>query len=218
MTSTYWSFRITLTDRPGGLAEVARAVADLGVNVLDLDVHLLDAGDPTSVESRVADDLVVELPYWIDPTLVELCMLRAGARDVSGRRIDHHELVDRPARLLDVASSLVRTGATDDDVAAALRAVVTCERVWLGPARGFAAEGLAGSALGAQTPVVGREWVKSLGATSAAPWVVAVPWGHGQVAVVARRRLGFTATEVARLQALLTLAANVRDAEVRSAA
>jgi hypothetical protein len=222
MASTYWSFRITLADRPGGLAEVARAVADLGVNVLDLDVHLLDVAPAgLGAETAVADDLVVELPYWVEPGLIELCLLRAGARDVTGRRIDPHDLVDDRTRLLETAGVLVRSGADDDALRAAVRAVVVCDDVWVGPARGLGAHGVARDALAGVSPVVGREWVKRVPADGGrAPWVAAIPWGHHheRVVVLVRARLRFTATEVARVQALLVLATTVRDTSITSAA
>jgi hypothetical protein len=208
MTSTYWKFRAELADRPGGLAAAASAIAELGANILDVDVHLIAA-------DRVADDMTVELAYWNEPGAVEHALLSAGAARVSGRRLDPHSLVDGPARALDLATRLVASGATDAELVDVLATQVDADRVWLGPPPGPAGDPLGAVALADQRPKVGREALAAIrGDHDGKVWVAAIPWGPGgqHVACLARRTPRFSATEVARAQALLNLAAAVRGA------
>ncbi|MGY6501903.1 MAG: hypothetical protein ACXIVQ_13560 [Acidimicrobiales bacterium] len=208
MATTYWTFRLTLTDQPGGLAHVADALARLGANILDVDVHLVDRTD-------VADDIVVELPFWCEPAAVEHALRQIGVQDISARRLDPHELTDSPTRAIDVAARLVRSAVTDADIADILPSLVRCERIWLGPAPGLRPCHLAERALARSAPVVQTAWLSHLssGGRPAPAWVAAVPWGPrlDQVACLARRSLRFTATEVARAQSLLSLAASLRE-------
>lgn len=217
MVSTFWSFRITIPDRPGGLADVARALGAIGVNILDLDVHLLDCEDLSCDD--VADDLVVELPYWIEPAIVESTLREIGATDVSARRVDPHELVDSQSRALDLARKLAESGASDADLAVALGAMLGSMMVWLGPVDGLATHGVADEALAGGHPVVGREWVKrTTSGLGARPWVVAIPWGVGldRVALGVRTSGRFTSTEIARARALLDLVTVLRQRTVGS--
>lgn len=211
MVSTFWSFRITIPDRPGGLADVARALGSIGVNILDLDVHLLDCQDLSCDD--VADDLVVELPFWMEPAIVEMTLHEVGASDVSARRIDPHELVDSQSRALDLARKLAESGAGDSELAVALGAMLGSTMVWLGPVDGLATHGVADEALAGRHPVVGREWVKrTTSGLGARPWVVAIPWGAelDRVALGVRTSGRFTSTEIARARALLDLVTVLR--------
>lgn len=210
MATTCWSIRISLDDHPGRLAEVAAVLGSLGVDVLDLDVHGLDSDDGGG---RVADELRVGLPFWIEPAIVEAA-LRSVAVDVVGaRRLDPHELVDPQARLLDVVGWLVIGDADDADVAAGLAAVLGARHVWLGPVPGLRPHGPAGEALESRSPVIGRAPLLRAGAAGHGEVAaLALPWGRDpvRVALVQRLRPDFTATEVARARGLLDLAAEVR--------
>lgn len=210
MASTYWTFRLTITDRPGGLAQVADALARLGVNILDVDVHLVD-------QTEVVDDIVVELPFWCEPTAVEHALRSLGIAEISGRRLDPHELTDSPTRAIDVAARLVRSDVSDADLAELLPCLVRCERAWLGPAPGLRPCRPAERALARHAPVVQPDWLAHLPTpgSSTPPWVAAIPWGPDQalVACLVRRGPRFTSTEVARAQSLLSLAASVRAAK-----
>lgn len=218
MASTYWSFRITVPDQPGGLATVAQAMGALGVNILDLDVHLLD-GDDMSCDD-VADDLRVELPFWVEPAMVEASLRAVGVDEVVARRVDPHELVDIQSRTLDLARSLVESSAPDGDLVGALRSLLGTEQVWLGPIDGLRSFATIDEALAGRHPVVGREWVKRTGdGVGARAWVVAIPWGGSldRVAVGVRASPRFTSTEIARARALLSLATVVRPRRARTA-
>jgi predicted amino acid-binding ACT domain protein len=203
--STYWTFRATLDDRPGGLAATARAIADLGANILDVDVHLLD-------HDQVTDDVTVELAYWAEPVAVEHALRAAGAREVTARRLDPHDLVDGPTRVLDLATRLARAGASADEVRQTLLDLLGADHCWLeDPSSGVGGSPLAERAVQRCAPVVGLGYLARLPGMGADTrvWLVAIPWVtvHCNVVVVARRRARFTATEVARAQALLGLAA-----------
>lgn len=207
MATTYWTFRLTLTDRPGGLAQVADALAQLGANILDVDVHLVD-------RTEVSADIVVELPFWCEPTAVEQALRHIGIHDISGRRLDPHELTDSPTRAIDVAARLVRSEVTDADIAEILPGLVRCERIWIGPAPGLRPCHPAERAIARSAPVVQSDWMAHLpgNGRGTPPWVAAIPWGPdlAHVACLARRGPRFTATEVARAQSLLSLAASLR--------
>ncbi|MFP4511473.1 MAG: hypothetical protein ACLFRV_00835 [Acidimicrobiales bacterium] len=201
MASTYWKFRAQLGDRPGGLASAARVFADLGANILDVDVHLLE---PT----QVADDVVVELAYWAEPGAVEQALLAAGATEVSGRRLDPHELVDGQARVLDLATRLVQAPDLDAELVAVLRALATCDLAWLGPAPGLVASPAQEHALAHHEPVITREPLARLaGDRDGKVWVAAIPWrvAGDRVACLARLAPRFSATEIARVQSMLGL-------------
>jgi hypothetical protein len=213
MGSTFWSFRITLADRPGGLAEIARQLGELGVNILDLDVHMLDCEDLRC--DTVADDLRVELPYWVDPAMVEASLRGAGVTEITGRRVDPHELVDSQSRALDLARSLAESGASDAELAVALGALLGSQQVWLGPVHGLATYAVVDEALAGGHPVVGQEWVKrTTSGLGARPWVAAIPWGarRDRVALGMRAERRFTSTEIARARALLDLVTVLRGA------
>jgi predicted amino acid-binding ACT domain protein len=80
--------RVSLLDRPGALLAVARVIADLGGNIVDIEI--LAASD-----GRVIDDLVIELPDASRESLIgqlattgaEVLNLRRTVR-LSGQRPD----------------------------------------------------------------------------------------------------------------------------------
>ena len=209
MSSTYWKFRAELADRPGGLAAASSAIAGLGANILDVDVHLLEPG-------KVADDVLVELAYWAEPVAVEHALRAAGATEVSGRRLDPHDLVDGQTRVLDLATRLAQAAATDAELTAVLPALVDCDVAWLGPAPGLPGSPAQEHAVSRKEPKVAREPLARLrGGRDGQVWVVAVPWGPTgeRVACLSRSSPRFSSTEVARLQALLGLVSSLRKDE-----
>ncbi|HVU72915.1 MAG TPA: ACT domain-containing protein [Mycobacteriales bacterium] len=70
--------RVTLPDRPGALLAVAKALADAGGNIVDIEV--LAAG-----EGRAIDDVVVDLPGAGEDRLREV-LAGAGAGVLSARK------------------------------------------------------------------------------------------------------------------------------------
>ena len=70
--------RVSLLDRPGALLSVARVIADLGGNIVDIEI--LASGD-----GKVIDDLVVELPDT-DPAPLVAKLGTTGAEVLNLRR------------------------------------------------------------------------------------------------------------------------------------
>ena len=175
-----------------------------GANILDVDVHLLD-------HDQVTDDMVVELAYWAEPVALEHALRAVGAREVTARRLDPHELVDGPTRVLDLATRLARTGATLDDLRTTLVDLLGADHCWFErPDPGVGGSPLVAEAVERCAPVVGLGYLARLPGTGADTrvWLVAIPWAGAEstVVVLARRRARFTSTEVARAQAFLGLA------------
>lgn len=80
MSTTYWTFRLTLLDHINGPAEVADTLAGLGATLLDGHLH-------PSGQDRAADDLVIALPYWCEPATVEGALRAVGIHEVAARRL-----------------------------------------------------------------------------------------------------------------------------------
>jgi hypothetical protein len=93
---------VSLLDQPGALLSVARAIAEVGGNIVDIEI--LATGD-----GRVVDDLVIDLPAGDQETLVgaiagtgaEVLNVRRTVR-LSGQRPDL-DLLDRIAKQPDDA-------------------------------------------------------------------------------------------------------------------
>ncbi|MGZ5390049.1 MAG: ACT domain-containing protein, partial [Aeromicrobium sp.] len=87
-----WRIRTTLTDRPGILAELAKACDKAEVNILTMQVF------PTS--PQVTDEFVVSTTDgWADINVAEL-FTNAGGEDVSVTRSSTASLSDGPIRWL----------------------------------------------------------------------------------------------------------------------
>jgi predicted amino acid-binding ACT domain protein len=70
--------RVSLLDRPGALLAVARVLADIGSNIVDIEI--LATGD-----GQVVDDLVIDFPGMDQAALTE-SLSRAGAEVLNIRR------------------------------------------------------------------------------------------------------------------------------------
>jgi predicted amino acid-binding ACT domain protein len=101
--------RISLADRPGALLAVARVIADLGGNIVDIEILATSDG-------RVVDDLVVDLPtndqdglvHKLAATGAEVLNLRRTVR-LSGQRPDLdllHRIASEPASAMATMVSL----------------------------------------------------------------------------------------------------------------
>jgi len=87
-----WRIRTTLADRPGILADIAKACGKAEVNILTMQVF------PTS--PRVTDEFVVSTTEgWADINVAEL-FTTAGGEDVSVTRSNSASLFDGPTRWL----------------------------------------------------------------------------------------------------------------------
>ena len=107
-----WRARISLPDRPGTLAGLARECGLAGVNILGLQVF-------PGVEA-VTDELVVQAPddwTWVDlADLVE----RAGAGFVGANPCDEGALADQPTRYVQAARTVLAQPARFPEVVAQL--------------------------------------------------------------------------------------------------
>lgn len=74
-SSRTWWLRFTVSDGAGCLAAATTALAELGVEILTLDVR-------TASATQVIDGATVSLPAWLDVPAVEYALLCAGATDV----------------------------------------------------------------------------------------------------------------------------------------
>lgn len=90
---TTQAIRITLLNAPGALAAAAQALAELDVNIVDVDVHELD-GD------RVVDEVIVWMPDDLAPGELRRALLDAGCIGVETVPHAHHT-TDAIVRCLD---------------------------------------------------------------------------------------------------------------------
>ena len=187
--------RVELPDEPYTLGRIATALGGLGANILHIDVHELDGAD-------VIDEIVVAGPESLSPAAVRTALLEAGARTVVSVPIVHRQM-DALVRALTSLVTFVREG--DDD---ALLAVVPS----MVPVQSAAIERI--DDLDAIDPS-GRQlrWGTPAARSVDGSWVLAVPRVERTPtpydALVVRRAIRFSATEVARLRALLLLHAHL---------
>lgn len=206
-----WRLRFTVTDEPGRLAAAAAALADLGVNILSLDFHVVST-------TEVIDEATVSLPPWLDVPAVEYALHRTGAIDVWAVPIPVHELEDIATRVLRLATGVIATGSDGQSLSDAIAELVDAELVStrrVHPGHDGADEsGTPGDGL----VRFGRAHVKRLPSPAGA-WTMDIPddpFTPGRVFVAVRRSSPFTSTEAARAGALLQVAAATH--RLRSAA
>lgn len=203
-----WTFRVELLDRPGQLAALTGAVAACGGNILALDVQALDG-------TRVADELLVDVPEDVSVEYVESQIRATGAEVVMLAAASTDDLVDPQTRCLELGRRLVRRHAARERVLeAALAELVGADGVMVVPAEATLTSALAGQALVEDRPMMARERTGLVPTRSdqEAPWLLVIPpteGAGGQVTMLARAGAGFNASEIARIQALLALAAEL---------
>jgi GNAT superfamily N-acetyltransferase len=104
--------RITLPDRPGTLAVLAKECGLAGVNIMGLQVF-------PGIEA-VTDELILSVPNdWRSPDISDL-MERAGGTYVGGNPCNEGSLVDQPTRFVQAARSIVAQPARFPEVVAVL--------------------------------------------------------------------------------------------------
>lgn len=197
-----WRLRFTVTDEPGRLAAAAAALADLGVNILSLDFHVVSA-------TEVIDEATVSLPPWLDVPAVEYALRGTGAIDVWAVPIPVHELEDIATRVLRLTSSVIAASSDERTLAGTVADLVDAELVVTTPVH----LGLDGADQSG-TPAAGiarfgRAHVKRL-PSHAGAWTMEIPddpLNPRRVFVAMRRSSPFTSTEAARVGALLQVAA-----------
>ncbi|WP_412540328.1 GNAT family N-acetyltransferase [Longispora sp. K20-0274] len=93
-----WRIRTEVDDRPGRLAALSRALADVGGNILTLTVQVDAAG--------VVDEFIVETPPGVSGEAVGTALRIAGGRGVVTVPATRRDLVDEPTRALLLAGRI----------------------------------------------------------------------------------------------------------------
>jgi hypothetical protein len=208
-----YRLRVELPDLPGALAKVATVISDLDGDVVSIDVHELDG-------HQVVDELVVEVLTDLDGRVLAAALDAAEA----GILLSCAPTTARPEPVVEAltwARELVM--ATDPaTLGRILASACPSAKVWVAPiddARQVAAGRLA---LARGAPLVQRahDLPDALGGRPASTmWLLAVPDGQPQtrlIALLARPgSLRFTASEVARVEALVALHRAVVDRQAR---
>jgi len=193
--------RVELPDRPGSLARVAAVIGEHGGNVVGVDVQEVDA-------DSAVDELVVDVPDNVDVDALRRALVDTGAGVLVSHQSGMNE-IDPVLRALRWACAVVSAGdeGADGELVRALTEVCGTETAWVGSlveARRHEAGRLALTRGG---PVAHR---------TGDGWLLAVPDARldpRRVAFVGRPLTDrFTATEVARVEALLGLRRQVEAA------
>ncbi|NUR63871.1 MAG: ACT domain-containing protein [Catenulispora sp.] len=95
---TLWRIRAVVRDRPGSLAAVCERLADLGANIVGLQVHPLPEG--------VLDEFLVDLPPEIGGDVLAAAIAAGGADVRHVDRAARDDLTDAPARVLTLAARM----------------------------------------------------------------------------------------------------------------
>lgn len=190
-----WRLRFVIPDEPGRLAAAASALAELGVNILNLDVQVVGPG-------QVLDEATVALPMWIDVPAVEYALRSAGASEVWATPVPMHDVVDLPTRTLRLAAA-GRLADGPPQLTDVLSQLLTAELVWVQPPLPEARRSEM------VEPTFDQQYIKRLPASSPA-WTMAVPdptAPRDRVFVAARRFAPFTLADATRAAALLSACA-----------
>jgi ACT domain len=198
--------RISLADQPGSLARVAAIIGENGGNITSIDVHR--AGVVAAV-----DDILVEFPENYDLSTLRDALLGSGVGTLLSHQAAH--ALDPVVGAFRRASEMIDSRPTDPDEELARSAAELCASpvAWVKPASEatqydagrFALE--RGGAIALRTPTLPDEWAERL---PGEVWLLAVPdpelIAGGRVVFVARGLASeFTSTEIARIEALITL-------------
>jgi ACT domain len=208
-----YRLRVELPDLPGALAKVATVVSDLDGDVVSIDIHKLDG-------HQAVDELVVEVLTELDGRILGAALEAADA----GILLSCKPAAARPEPLVEALGWASELAAANDPgtLGRVLAAACHSSKVWVAPideAREVAAGRLA---LAREAPLVQRshDLPEALGGRPASTmWLLAVPDGQPHprcIAFLARSgSLRFTASEVARVHALMELHRTVTDASGR---
>ena len=196
--------RVELPDRPGSLAKVAAVIGQHGANVVGVDVQEVDL-------YSAVDELVVDVPDDVDVAALRAGLVAAGA----GVLVSHQsgiQDVDPVLRSLRWGCAIVAAGpaGADDELTRAVSEVCVSSTAWVVDAHDAEEHEAGRMALARGGPV-------SLRVSSPEDcWVLAVPDARlapARVAFVVRPLAErFTATEIARVEALLALRRHVGNA------
>ncbi|MFI6345378.1 GNAT family N-acetyltransferase [Streptomyces sp. NPDC050560] len=112
-TGTLWRLRTTVRDEPGSLAALSGALAGLGVDILSLQTHPLPSG--------TVDEFLLRAPGAVTASEISRTVAAAGGRDSWTERVDAHDLVDAPTRVIALAT---RTALDPAELPLALRGLL----------------------------------------------------------------------------------------------
>ena len=208
-----YRLRVELPDLPGALAKVATVISDLDGDVVSIDIHELDG-------HQVVDELVVEVLTDLDGRVLGAALEEADA----GILLSCTPATARPEPVVEALGWARELAARNDPstVGRVLAAACQSSKVWVAPideAREVAAGRLA---LARGAPLVQRshDLPEQLGGRPASTmWLLAVPDGQPHtrcIAFLARPgSLRFTASEVARVDALMALHRALSDGTAR---
>jgi hypothetical protein len=198
--------RVELPDQPGALAKVAATIAAQSGNVVSVDIHELDG-------SAAVDEILVQAPDDWDPAGLAVTLQETGAGTLLSCQPGQGP-VDPVVRALSWTTAMVAAGPHESDLelARALAETCTYARAWIcgiPEAKSLPAGRLAlerGRSVVRRSEDLPAAYSAGL---PAAVWVLAVPDSNLDarlVAFLARPlSLRFTASEVARVEALMTL-------------
>ena len=213
---TILRLRAEVADERGRLGRLATAIAACRGDILGLDIHFVDG-------ARVADEFVVRFGDGGSAEALTTALRRAGGMSVDAEHLDQHDLVDPVARAIDIGVELVADGTLDRGLERAVAALVRADRVEIvDRSRVEASPALRSLCLG-DLPTVHH--VDALGPPTnglETPWTLVLAGARERWVVAQRARPPFSASEIARVAALIRLswavAGEARSLEAAAAA
>lgn len=187
---TTHALRITLSNEPGALARASSVMAELGVNIVAVDVHELDG-------IHVVDEIVVWMPENVSPGDLRAALLEVGCQQVESMPNAHHT-TDAIVRCLDGLARCIPESVGQQN---ALLEMVT----QLMPGATARVIGAADTTEAAEAVHRGVPVSSSATGRNRA-WTVVLPYPEDAPSVgieLYRERLRPSATEIARVRALL---------------
>ena len=184
-SDTIWRIRAAVQDTPGRLAVLAGALAASGANILSLQVHPVGDG-------VVVDDFIVLTPKGTDPERLSAAITAVGGSEPHVTPADLHALVDGPTQALALAA---RLGERPQALSAILAELLGAE------VEAWESAGDTEAEPDQRWEDVDTRMLLRLGGPSAEGVA------GGEVLVVSRPQVPFTATEYARAHAMVELAA-----------
>ncbi len=210
---TRYRLRVELPDLPGALAKVATVISDLDGDVVSVDIHELD-------DHQAVDELVVEVLTDLDGRVLAAALEAAGA----GALLSCKPAATRPEPVLDALGWAREIVLAPDSqgLGRVLASACHSSKVWVAPIDEAREVPVGRLALAHGAPLVQRshELPTPLGGRPQSPmWLLAVPDGRPNtrsIAFLARPgSLRFTASEVARVAALVALYRTLTDGIAR---
>lgn len=193
--------RVELADQPGALAGLTTALAALDVDVTSMEVLEVDG-------RTVVDEMLLSLPTGTSQRDVEDVLRLGGALDVLSTRADYAHR-DASVRALEIAADMLTSPGDASAPGRALAAIAYADAGALLGVEEAARYPLAQRARDLGVATTGRAHPDASPLAVPTGWVLWLVPGVDRpqhVAVVGRRLdVRFSATEAARLRALVTL-------------